>query len=100
MIQSNVVLEDFRHGRLLKERLSRALWFAGATVDAFIRMDIKLIGKCVFVFAQVFVDAVHWTHADTSRIQAIPAKACYLPRHSSLLTLLNCLLEDVAAATR
>src|SRR5216684_4503266 len=93
MIQRYVVLKDFRYGWFLEDRLPGAFRFAGSAVYAFIRMDVELIGKCVFVFAHVLVDAVHGTYADTSRVEAIPAKASYRPWHRSLLTSLGCVVD-------
>jgi hypothetical protein len=97
MIQRYVVPKDFRYGWFLEDRLPGAFRFAGSAVYAFIRMDVELIGKCVFVFAHVLVDAVYGTYADTSRVEAITAKAIKMLAQASHYHVLCAMREGTRA---
>src|ERR1700733_10816551 len=81
VVQGNVVLEDFRYGRLLKNRLPGTFRLAGATVNTFVGMDIELVGELLPIVADVFVDAINGTYADASGINTIAAKPSNSPRH-------------------
>src|ERR1700687_2004781 len=45
VIEGDVVVEDIRHSRLLEDSLPRAFRLARATVNAFVGVDIELVGE-------------------------------------------------------
>src|SRR5579863_4482817 len=55
VIESDVILEDVGNGRLLKDGLPGALGLAGAAIDAFVGIDIELVGKALAVVTDIFV---------------------------------------------
>src|SRR5208282_989457 len=86
VVQVDIVFEQLGHRRLLEDRLPRALGLARAAIDAFVGMDVELIGKLLGVSTGVLVDAVHRADADTSGIDAIATKPCNRPRHRLFLS--------------
>jgi hypothetical protein len=89
VIEGYIVLENFGNGGLFENRLPRAFRFASSTIDAFLGVDVELIGKFFFVSAGVFIDAVNRTNADASCIETVSAKTSYSPRHFAFLLPLN-----------
>ena len=87
VVQRNIVLEILRNGRLLEDRLPRALRLTRAAIDAFVRMDIELVRKFLSVVACIFVDAVNRTNTNASRIETVYAKTGYGPGHLLILYL-------------
>ncbi len=80
-IQWIVVLEDLGNSRLLENRFPGTLGLAGSAINAFVGIDVELVGKFFLVGADVFIDAINGTHADASGVNAVAAKAGNRPRH-------------------
>lgn len=70
-IQFDIVAEEWGNAALFVYGLPWTCWLAGATVDAFVGMDIKLIGKVFAILAHVFVYAIYRARLNTGRIQTI-----------------------------
>jgi hypothetical protein len=84
MIEGDVVLEDIGDGRLLEDRLPRAFGLASAAIDAFVGIDVELVGEALAVVADIFVNAIDRANADAAGVQAIDAKAGNRPGHGCL----------------
>ena len=84
VVQIDIFLEDFWHGRFLKNSLPRTLRLTCPAVNALIGMNIELVGELVLVFTDVFVNAIDRTYANASGVEAIAAKAGYCPRHNNV----------------
>jgi len=82
VVERDVVLEDVGNSRLLENCLPRAFGLAGAAIDAFIGIDIELVGEFFLVGADVFINAIDRTHANASGVNAVAAKAGNRPGHS------------------
>src|ERR1700722_17678943 len=84
MVQGNVWVEDVGNGRLFENRLPWAFRLASAAIDAFVGIDIELVGKALVVLTNVLVNAIDRTNADAASVNTIDAKAGYRPRHGCL----------------
>jgi hypothetical protein len=83
MVQFDVVLENVGDGGFFENRLPGAFRLARAAVDAFVRMNIEHIGKIFVIVADIFINAIDWADADTSRVDTIDAEPGYRPWHKS-----------------
>src|SRR5579862_7240062 len=73
VVERDVVLQKVGNGRLLEDGLPGTFWLACAAIDAFVGIDIELVGEFFLVVADVFVDAVDGAYADTSGVNAVTA---------------------------
>jgi len=67
-VNLNVMLPLLRDVFVTVNRLDRTGRLAGAAINAFIRMDIKLLGGFEISLILTRVDAIHGADVDTSRI--------------------------------
>jgi hypothetical protein len=86
VIQRDIVGEDFRNGRLLKDRLPRALRLTRPAIDTFIGVDVELVWKRFSIVAYVLINAVHRTNTHASCIETVSAKTGNGPRHLVVYT--------------
>jgi len=77
VIQRDVVLENVRNRRFLKNRLPRTFRLTGAAIDAFLGLDVEHIGEVLFVLPDVLVDAVDRADAHASGVDAVNSKPDY-----------------------
>ena len=81
VIERDIVLQNVGHCGLLEYSLPRALGLARTAVDAFVGIDIQLVGEFLFVGTDVFVDAIDRADANASGVKAIAAKTGDHPGH-------------------
>ena len=81
VVEGDIVLENLGHSWFLVNCLPGTLGLACAAIDALVRVDVELVGKCFMVVAGVFVDAVNRTNTHASCIETVSAETCYGPRH-------------------
>jgi hypothetical protein len=91
MVQLDIVLENLGNRWFFENRLPGAFRFAGAAVDTFVRMNIKHVGEIFVIIANIFINAIDRTDADTSGIDAIDAEPGYRPWHKSKSSLCSSL---------
>jgi hypothetical protein len=85
-VDLNVMLPLFRDVFVAVDRLDRAGRLAGATINAFIRMDKKLLGGFEISLILARVDAIHGADVNTGRVlRADAGFANYVNSHDAFL---------------
>ena len=80
-VERGVFAKDLGNRGVFEDRFPRALRFACATVDAFLRMNVKLIGVFATVVSGVLVDTLDGTYVNTSLVYTVTAHPCDYPCH-------------------